>query len=142
MNKRLMTILLSAFVVAAICSFLVYRAVGSRVQAAHGPATTRIVAAANDIKIGTVLTSAMLTTIDIAGGVPKGALLKPEAAIGRGVVSNLYQGEAIVDDRLAPLGSGEAWPPPSKTACAPAPSRWTMWSASPASSPPGSGSTC
>jgi pilus assembly protein CpaB len=106
MNKRLMTILFSAFVVAAICSFLVYRAVGSRLSAARGPATTRIVAASSDIKIGTVLAANQLTTIEIAGGVPKGAILKPEAAIGRGVVSNLYAGEAIMDDRLAPMGSG------------------------------------
>jgi len=106
MNKRLMTILLSAFVVAAACSFLVYRAVGARLSAARGPATTRVVAAATDVPIGTVLAANQLTTIEVAGSVPKGAILKPEAAIGRGVVSNLYAGEAIMDNRLAPAGSG------------------------------------
>jgi pilus assembly protein CpaB len=70
------------------------------------PATTRVVAAAADIKLGTILTAANLTTVDIAGGVPKGAILKPESAIGRGVISDIYQGEPILDSRLAPVGSG------------------------------------
>jgi len=106
MNRRLLTILLCAFAVAAACSFLVYRAVGARVSAANRPATVRIVAAAADIQLGTVLAANNLTTIEVAGTLPKGAILKPEGAIGRGVVSNLYQGEAILESRLAAVGSG------------------------------------
>lgn len=68
--------------------------------------TTKVVAASTDIKLGTVLTAADLTTTQIAGAPPKGAILKPEDAIGRGVISNIYQGEPIVDSRLAPAGSG------------------------------------
>src|SRR5438309_6804493 len=40
------------------------------------------------------------------GTPPKGALLTKETAIGRGVVSELYQGEPIFDNRLAAVGSG------------------------------------
>ncbi len=47
-----------------------------------------------------------LTTIDIVGTPPKGAILKPEDAVGRGVISNLYLGEPILENRLAPPGSG------------------------------------
>jgi pilus assembly protein CpaB len=105
MNKRLLTILLLAFVIAGACAFLVFRVVGSKLGAGQ-PSTTKVVAAAADIQLGTVLTAANLTTIDIAGTVPKGAILKPENAVGRGVVSNIYQGEPILDSRLAPVGSG------------------------------------
>jgi pilus assembly protein CpaB len=105
MNKRLLTILLLAFVIAGACAFLVFRVVGSRLGASQ-PSTTKVVAAAADIPLGTVLTAANLTTVDIAGTMPKGALLKPENAIGRGVVSNIYQGEPILESRLAPVGSG------------------------------------
>ena len=105
MNKRLLTILLLAFVVAGACAFLVYRVVGTRLGAAR-PATTRVIAAAQDIKLGTVLAANNLTTVDIEGAVPKGAILKPELAVGRGVISDLYMGEPILDSRLAPLGSG------------------------------------
>src|ERR1700733_5394950 len=105
MNKRLLTILLLAFVIAGACAFLVFRVVGSRLGATQ-PSTTKVVAAAADIKLGTVLTTANLTTIDIAGTVPKGAVLKPENAVGRGVISDIYQGEPILESRLAPPGSG------------------------------------
>jgi pilus assembly protein CpaB len=106
MNRRLVTILLSAFVVAALCSVLVYRLVGTRIAASKPVASTRIVAAVKDTHIGTVLAAADLTTIQIVGAVPKGAILDAKNAIGRGVISTLYAGEPIVDDRLAPMGSG------------------------------------
>ncbi len=107
MNKRLLTILLLAFVIAGACAFLVYRVIGNRLGESH-QATTRVVAVAADIKLGTVLTAANLTTIDIDGAAPKGAILEKDKAslVGRGVISNLYQGEPILDNRLAPAGSG------------------------------------
>ena len=106
MNRKLITILFCAFLVAAGCSFLVYRLVGKSVAGATKSATVRVVGAAADLKLGTILTAANLATVDIAGPVPKGAILKPEDAVGRGVVSDLYQGEPILENRLAPKGSG------------------------------------
>src|SRR6266567_603540 len=106
MNRKLLTILFCAFLVAAGCSFLVYRIVGRSVAVAHKSATTRVVGAAADLKLGTILTAANLATVDIAGPLPKGAILKPEDVVGRGVVSDLYQGEPILESRLAPKGSG------------------------------------
>jgi pilus assembly protein CpaB len=106
MNQRVLTILLSAFLVAAGCAYLVFRVVGKRLGSTQQASTTRVVAAAGDIKLGTILSAGNLTTIEIAGSIPKGAILKPENAIGRGVISDLYQGEPIVDSRLAPAGSG------------------------------------
>src|SRR5579863_7626567 len=106
MNRRLVTILLAAFVVAALCSVLVYRLVGMRIAAAKPEPSTRVVAAARDIKIGTVLSAPDLTTIQIMGSVPKSAILDAKNAIGRGVLSPMYAGEPVLDDRLAPMGSG------------------------------------
>jgi pilus assembly protein CpaB len=65
-----------------------------------------VVAAATDIKLGSVLRSTDLTTIEIAGTLPKGAIQKREDVIGRGVISNLYMGEPILESRLAAPGSG------------------------------------
>jgi pilus assembly protein CpaB len=107
MNRRLLTILLSAFVIAAVCAFLVWRVVAVRLQAAtHQADTTRVVAAAADLKLGTLITAANLTTIEIGGQPPKGALLKPEQVVGRGVVADIFSGESIMEGRLAPVGSG------------------------------------
>jgi pilus assembly protein CpaB len=105
MNRRLATVLFSAFVVAALFSLLVYRLVGARLGGMQ-PKTTRICVAAADIKLGSVLRDVDLTTTDFMGPVPKGAILRKEDAIGRGVISNLYQGETILDSRLAAAGAG------------------------------------
>ena len=106
MNRRLVTILLFAIVIAGGCAWLVYRLVNVRMTGSKPVATTKVIAAAKDIPLGAVLTSADLTTMTVAGAPPKGALLKPEDAIGRGVVTEIYQGEPILDSHLAGLGSG------------------------------------
>jgi pilus assembly protein CpaB len=105
MNRRLLNILLIAFVIAAGCSYIVFRLVGSRLSGSH-QTTTRVLAAATDIKLGSVLRDVDLTTVEIAGTLPKGVILKRENAIGRGVMSNLYLGEPILESRLAAPGSG------------------------------------
>lgn len=106
MNRRVLTILLLAFVIASACALLVYRVIGNRLAASKPVPSSSVVAAAADIKIGSILTPANLTTIQIMGSLPKGAILKTTDAIGRGVVSDLYQGEPILDSRLAAPGSG------------------------------------
>jgi pilus assembly protein CpaB len=106
MNRRLLIILLSAFVIAAICTYIVWRMVGAKMNVAKPQATTSIVAAAKDLKIGMILAPTDLTSIQVVGSVPPGAILDKKNAIGRGVIANIYSGEAILDSRLAPLGSG------------------------------------
>lgn len=121
MNRRLITILLTAFVIACICTYFVARVVRGMATASRQPTTTAVVAASNDLKLGTLIAKGDLTTMQIAGSVPKGAILKPEDAIGRGVISDIYQGEPILDNRLAPVGSGgglAATIPPGMRACA------------------------
>lgn len=121
MNRRLVAILLIAFVIASGCTYLIWRLLGSRLGAARQPATTRVVAAATDIKLGTVLTANNLTTAEIAGAIPKGAIVDPKIAIGRGVIADIYQGEPILETRLAAPGSGgglAATIPPGMRACA------------------------
>ena len=106
MNKRLLTILLISFLIAGGCALLVYRVVGNRVVAARPVVTTQVVAAAADLKLGTILNASNLTTVEFKGAIPKDAILKTDDAIGRGVISDLYQGEPILNSRLAPKGSG------------------------------------
>jgi len=105
MNRRLLNILLIAFVIAAGCSYIVFRLVGNRLSGTH-QTTTHVIAVAQDVKLGAVLRDADLTTLEITGTLPKGAILKKENAIGRGVISNLYLGEPVLESRLAAPGSG------------------------------------
>ena len=105
MNKRVQLILVGAFVVAALCSYGVYRVVGVRLTGNHTK-TTKVVVAAKDIKLGSVLQDADLSTVELAGSPPKGAILNRQDAVGRGVISDIYQGEPVLENRLAPVGAG------------------------------------
>ncbi len=105
MNRRLTAILLTAFVIAAACSYLVYRIVGTRLGTVRQN-PVQVVAAAQEIKLGSVLRKVDLTTVKIVGTLPQGAILKPEDAIGRGVLAEMYPGEPILESRLAAKGSG------------------------------------
>jgi pilus assembly protein CpaB len=105
MNRRLLTILLTAFAIAAVCSYIVYRVVDKRLASTQQK-TTQVIAADADIKLGSVLRDADLTTVEIQGPLPRGVILKRKDAVGRGVTSNLYLGEPILESRLAPAGSG------------------------------------
>jgi pilus assembly protein CpaB len=106
MNRRLLTILLVAFLIASLCTWLVVRIVGARMAASKPVATATMVAAAKDIPLGAVLQQSDLSTITIAGTAPKGAIYKPEQAIGRGAITQIPQGEPILESQLAGLGSG------------------------------------
>ncbi len=120
MNKRVLTILLTAFVIAAACSYVVYRVVGNRLLAG-AQKSTQVIVANNDVQLGSVLRDVDLGTADISGALPKGAIVNRQEAIGRGVISNLYQGEPILESRLAAPGAGGGLAstiPPGMRACA------------------------
>ncbi len=123
MNRRLLTILLVAFIIAVACTLLVARLVRNQTAAARPPATTLVVAPKTDIKLGSVLTADNLTTLGIAGTPPKDSILATnmKSVIGRGVISDLYVGEPIMESRLAAVGSGGGLAPAIPTgmrACA------------------------
>jgi pilus assembly protein CpaB len=105
MNRRVQLILFSAFMIAALCSYAVYRVVGARLASSQ-PKTTRVVVAAADIPLGSVLHAENLGTAEISGPLPKGVLVDLPQAVGRGVISNIYQGEPIMESRLAAPGAG------------------------------------
>jgi len=112
-----------AFVIAVACAYLVVRLIHNQTVASQPPAITEVVAAKSNVKLGTVLNADHLTTIKITGTLPKGAILAKDknSLIGRGVVSDIYEGEPIIDNRLAASGSGgglAATIPPGMRACA------------------------
>ncbi len=104
MNRRVLLILLTAFLIAFACSYFVYRVLGNRL-AGTAAKSNRVVVANKDISLGSLLKDEDLGTVDITGTLPKGALVNVKDAVGRGVVSNLYQGEPILESRLAAPGA-------------------------------------
>jgi pilus assembly protein CpaB len=122
MNRRLLTILSCALIISAGATYIVYRIVGRQMmKAAAAPATSRVVVAARTLQIGSVVQQADLKVADWVGAPPAGIILAPDKVIGRGVVSTIYEGEPLMDTRLAAVGSGgglAATIPPGMRACA------------------------
>ncbi len=106
MNQRLQIILISAFVLAAGASYVVYRLVGHQLATDTSARKISVVVAAHDLEIGTIVKAGDLVTSSIVGVPPKDTILKPETAIGRGVLSLVYAGEPLIEKRLAGAGSG------------------------------------
>jgi pilus assembly protein CpaB len=104
MNRRLLLILICALIGGAGASYLVYRLIGSR--GAPAPPTAQVVVAARDMEIGTLIGPLDVRMGPWVGTLPKGALVKLDAALNRGAIANMYQGEPVIADRLAAAGSG------------------------------------
>ncbi|HSW50233.1 MAG TPA: Flp pilus assembly protein CpaB [Bryobacteraceae bacterium] len=106
MSKRLLSVLAFALVVSLGASILIYRLVSSQVSRGGKPATTQVLVAARNLPVGTLIGEGDLRTGDWSGPVPTNALLKREDAVGRGVVASIYEGEPLLDARLAAKGAG------------------------------------
>jgi len=65
-----------------------------------------VVVAARDLEIGTLIGPADVSMGHWVGTLPKGALVKTDGALNRGAIATIYQGEPILQDRLAAAGSG------------------------------------
>jgi pilus assembly protein CpaB len=121
MNRRVLIIVSCALVLSVCASYLVYRAVGSRVTAGKAPPSVELAVAARDLAVGTLIQDADLKVAAWFGPPPAGAILKRDALRNRGVVSAIYEGELVTETRLAPIGSGgglAATIPPGMRACA------------------------
>jgi pilus assembly protein CpaB len=91
------------------------------VTAGKGPRAEQIIVAARDLEVGALIRSTDLKTAGWMGSLPKGAVLKTDGILNRGVASPIYEGEPITENRLALQGSGGGLAgtiPPGMRACA------------------------
>jgi pilus assembly protein CpaB len=105
MNRRLILILICALVGGGGASYLVFRMMGTRLTAPAEPAA-EIVMATRDVQVGTLIGPPDLRMGRWLGTLPKGALGKMDAALNRGAIANIYEGEPVLADRLAATGAG------------------------------------
>jgi len=106
MNQRLFSVLIFAFVVSAGASLLLYRLINSRVTANAKQPVPQVIVAGRNLELGTLIRESDLKMADFGGTLPHGALLRKEDVVGRGVVAAIYDGEPIVESRLATKGAG------------------------------------
>ncbi|MDC7712177.1 Flp pilus assembly protein CpaB [Vogesella indigofera] len=66
----------------------------------------KVVIAAVDVDLGSKLTPEMLKLIDWpSGSIPEGAIIDPQTLDGRVLKTSVLRGEAILESKLAPLGT-------------------------------------
>jgi pilus assembly protein CpaB len=122
MPRRVMVILLVALVVASGASYVAYRLVRNTLAKSSTTGTTsQVVVAKRNLEIGTIVKKEDVGMAQWVGAVPKGVITLEKDALDRGVVSTLYEGEPIIESRLANLGAGggmAATIPPGMRACA------------------------
>ena len=106
MNQRLFSVLIFAFVVSAGASLLLYRLIASRVTAIAKQPTAQVIVASRTLELGTLIRESDLRMGDWPGTLPHGALLRKEDVVGRGVMAAIYDGEPVMESRLAPKGAG------------------------------------
>jgi len=106
MNQRFISVLIFAFVVAGCASLLLYRLTVSHGNAQAAPPTTKALVASRNLELGAIIRDSDVKDAPWAGALPTNAVLKREDVIGRGVTTAIYEGEPIVENRLAPKGAG------------------------------------
>lgn len=106
MNRRFIAVLVFALAVSAVASTIVYRLIVGRVVTQARQNTARVVVAARDLPVGTLLKPEDLRVAEWSGEVSPEWVQKPEDAIGRGVVATIYRNEPVANHRLAAVGAG------------------------------------
>ena len=106
MNKRFLAVAAFAFLVALIASYVVYRQLEKGILADASKKAPKVLVAARDLPVGTLLKGEDLKTMEWQGTPPTYAVSKPDEAVGRGVIANIYADEPLNPARLAPTGAG------------------------------------
>lgn len=106
MNKRLLGVLVFALLVAGSATAIVYRLVAAKMPATGVDSGGRVIVAAHDLEVGTLLKASDVKEADWAGKLPEHAITKVEDIVDRGVIAAVYQGEPMLDERLAVRGAG------------------------------------
>jgi pilus assembly protein CpaB len=106
MNKRLLSVLVFGIAVSAIASFVLYRFLSARMAVSAKPSTIPVVVAAKALPTGSLIKDGDVKVVDWSGSAPAGATSKIGDVDGRGVIAAIYEGEPVIDGRLAPKGAG------------------------------------
>ena len=106
MNKRLLSVLIFAFLVSAGASVALYQLIASRVTVNAKAPAAQVLVAARNLEIGTLIKDSDFKMTEWPGALPAGAIVKKEDAVGRGVIIAIYDSEPLMESRLAPKGAG------------------------------------
>lgn len=105
MNKRLGIVVLFALMVSGIASTVVYRMVAAK-MGLNQQQNAQLMVASRDLPIGTLISASDMRRVEWRGYVPPRALRSPDQVVGRGVIEEIYEGDPMLESRLAQSGAG------------------------------------
>jgi pilus assembly protein CpaB len=105
MNKRLGIVVLFALMVSGIASTVVYRMVAAK-MGLNQQQNAQLMVANRDLPIGTLISASDMRRVEWAGYVPPRALRSVDQVVGRGVIEEIYEGDPMLESRLAQRGAG------------------------------------
>jgi pilus assembly protein CpaB len=106
-NRRFISVLLFAFIIAGGASMVLYRLVIGRMgSSAPAPVTNPVLVATKNLELGTVISDADVRVAAWPGTPPQGSLTKPADVVGRGVAAAIYADEPLTESRLGLRGAG------------------------------------
>lgn len=106
MNKRFVSVVVFALLVAGVFTLLFYKLIVSRINTAPPPvATNRVLVASRNLDEGTLVGPGDVEYAAWPDKVPPNAIKEEKDALKRGVISKIYQGEPMLESRLAAVGS-------------------------------------
>ncbi len=108
MNRRFATVMLFSLVVAAVTSCIVYYFVVKNVEAAshRTVAAGRLLIASHTLEVGSLIQDTDLRWVAANDAPAPNIINDPKQAVGRGVISTIYEHEPVAEGRLAPVGAG------------------------------------
>jgi pilus assembly protein CpaB len=106
MNRRLLSVFAFALLVSAAASAGLYRLISTKMTASAKAPSVKVMVSARQMDPGNMIKDVDVRETDWPGAVPKGAVLNKQDIVGRGVVSTIFEGEPIVETRLAAKGAG------------------------------------
>lgn len=106
MNRRLLVVFVCSLLAACCIGYLVYRALGAHARPERALPMADIVVATRNLGAGDRIGAPDLRMAKWLGSAPKGVVSRMDAAVNRGVVMPIYEGEPIFANRLAAAGSG------------------------------------
>jgi pilus assembly protein CpaB len=105
MNKRLGIVVLFALMISGIASTVVYRMVAAK-MGLNQPQNSQLMVASRDLPIGTLISASDMRRVEWRGYVPPRALRSVDQVVGRGVIEEIYEGDPLLESRLAQRGAG------------------------------------
>jgi pilus assembly protein CpaB len=107
MNKRFVSVVIFAVLVAGVFTLLFYKLIASRINTAPPPvATNRVLVASRNLDEGALVRPGDVEFAAWPGPPPPNTIKEEKDALNRGVISKIYQGEPVLESRLAAVGAG------------------------------------